>query len=95
MRVHQDNSAAQGPSNDNTNSDDESSSDSSLLVNDDDSDEPGQVQTNPTSKTPDTEISEKIETLQNDSRKLNFDFKPAKVPGLQVDLNNDFRNSVM
>ena len=89
MRVHQDNSAVQGPSNDNTNSNDESSSDSSLLENDDDSDEPGQVQTNATSKTPDTEVWEKIETSQNNSRKLNFDFKPAKFPGLEVDLNSD------
>ena len=89
VRVHQDNSAVQGPSNDNTHSNDESSSDSSLLENDDDSDEPGQVQANATSKTPDTEVWEKIEILQNDSRKLNFDFKHAKVPGLQVNLNSD------
>ena len=61
-----------------TNSNDESSSDSSPLENDDKSDKPGQVQTNATSKTPDTEVWEKIETLQNDSRKLNFDFNPAK-----------------
>ena len=50
VRVHQDNSADQGPSNDNTNSNDESSSNSSPLENDDDSDEPGQVLTNATSK---------------------------------------------
>ena len=61
-----------------TKSNDESSSNSSPLENDDDSDEPGQVQTNATLKTPDTEVWEKIGTLQNDSRKLNFDFKPAK-----------------
>ena len=50
-----------------TNSNDESSSDSSPLENDDNSDEPGQVQTNATLKTPDTEVWEKIGTLQNDS----------------------------
>ena len=50
VRVHQDSSADQGPSNDNTNSNDESGSNSSPLENDDDSDEPGQVLTNATSK---------------------------------------------